>query len=146
MSLSRLTHWPTVSTWAAVALAATIAASGTRVAAEDFYTLASVQRVVVHDGAAVRLTANGPVAFAILPDTGAPPGGQRIRLRLYGVNGHADGAVTPVDGASVSATPDNNGNLDVVVTATAPLDASRPFDVRPGPGTSSVDVVLRTLP
>jgi hypothetical protein len=146
MFLSRLSHWSTVSTWAAVALAATVVAGGTHVAAEDFYTLASVQRVVVRDGAAVRLTANGPVAFAIVPDAEAPPGGQRIRLRLYGVNGHADGALIPVDGASIAATPDHNGNLDVVVTATEPLDASRPFDVRPGPGTSSVDVVLRVSP
>jgi hypothetical protein len=49
-----------------------------------------------------------------------------------------------VEDASVSATPDNHGNLDVVITAALPLDVSRPFEVRPGPGTSSVDVVLRT--
>lgn len=117
--------------------------AGEAARADEFYALASAQTVTTSDGVAVRLTANGPVAFAVLPDPDAPPGAPRARLRLYGVNRVSEGVLAAVDGAVVTATPDQRGNLDVTVAATRPLDASRPFIVRSGPGTQAVDVVLR---
>jgi hypothetical protein len=82
---------------------------GERMVADQFYTLASVQAVPVRGGTAIRLMATGPVAFGALPDPEAPPGVQRIRLRLYGVNAVADGALAPNGVAGVTAVPDTHG-------------------------------------
>jgi hypothetical protein len=111
-------------------------------ASDEFYTLASAREVAVREGSAVRLTANGPVAFATVPDTAVPPGTQRIRVRLYGVDRYEGGTIGTVGSASVTATPDGRGNLDVVVTATVPLDSAGPFAVRNGGNPNEVDVVM----
>jgi hypothetical protein len=140
MLFIRVTHWSAV-----FMLTALVATSHVRLGAEDFYSLASVQRVALRDHWAVRLTANGPVAFARLADADAPAGAQRIRIRLYGVN-DSTAALGAIEGASVQATPDSHGNLDVLVTATVALDPSRPFELRAGRGPNEVDVVLRTAP
>jgi hypothetical protein len=110
--------------------------------AEEFYALASAREVTVRGGSAVRLTANGPVAFATAPDPAVPPGTQRIRVRLYGVDRYEGAAIGTAGSASVTATPDGRGNLDVVVTATVPLDSARPFEVRSGSSPNEVDVVM----
>jgi hypothetical protein len=137
MLFTRVTQWSAV-----VMLAAVVASSHVRLEAEDFYSLASVQRVALRDHWAVRLTANGPVAFARLPDADAPSGAQRIRIRLYGVS-DSTAAIGALDGASLQTTPDSHGNLDVLITATVALDPTRPFELRAGRGPNEVDVVLR---
>ena len=104
--------------------------------------LASAQVVERTDGPpTLRLAANGPIAFEVLP---APEhDGARVRMRLHGIE-RSDlatlGSLAPFSVTSAQAS----GYADVTVTAV--LEAGQTLVARSGPAPHEVEVVLASQP
>jgi hypothetical protein len=134
-----------VATIAAIAGSAGIAGS-VALSAQETYRLASAQVVMIGDRPPVlKLTANGPIAFALLSeDEGQPAAPSRLIARFHGV---APGSLTAPGGTepfavsvrAASATTDS----DAIVTITvAGLPPGQALTLRQGSRSNDVEVSI----
>lgn len=118
----------------AVALAATAGA-------QSVIHLASLQVVDLGGRVMLRLAADGPIASAPEPDaTGQPVAGDRLRLRLYGVQPTADLLATPAAPFVVTVTP---AGADAILDVHAPGLTAGQLALGASPRASELVVVVR---
>lgn len=103
--------------------------------------LASLQVVDLGGRAMLRLGADGPIASAPEPDaTGQPVSGDRLRLRLYGVQASADLLATPAAPFVVTVTP---AGVDAILDVHATGLIGGQLVLGPSPRASELVILVR---
>jgi hypothetical protein len=113
------------------------------VTAQETYRLASVQVVAASERPpALKLSANGPIAFAPLPadESGVPAGPHRLVARLYGVTPGDLGSLNGLAPFAVSAVASGSDTLLTVSAGSLPPDAT--LQLRAGMRSNELQVVI----
>jgi hypothetical protein len=130
----------------AIALGCFLAAAGTPLARAEVFRLVSAQVITRTEGPpTLRLAANGPIAFRVLPPeaTGDPASPNRVVARLHGV-APGDG-VQLAGGAALapfSLSTRAEGN-DTILTVTA--TAGVRLEIRAAMRSNELDIVARAI-